>query len=194
MGDLDVLDELLTRKADLNSRDTYSQTALHDAAGSGRPDIVERLIKAGANVNAKQLKFSLPCGSGEENTPSQNTPLHFAAAKGNPETIKVLLKGGAELEATNVHGITPLMSTVDPPLYTGINEESRLANIECLVEAGANINARDKRGRTILDAAQAELSNENRFQGTDLKDVVALLKEHGAKTGEPMAKRKVRSF
>jgi ankyrin repeat protein len=194
LASVEILDELLSHKADLDRRDTYSKTVLHVAAGAGRTEIVERLIKAGAKVNARQLGFSLPCGSSSDEKPSQNTPLHYAAAKGNPETIKALLKGGAELEATNVHGITPLMSTVDPPLYTGINEKSRLANIECLVEAGANINAPDKQGRTILDAAQAELSNEDRFEGTDLKEVVALLQKHGAKTGGPAATKKVRSF
>jgi ankyrin repeat protein len=188
----EIVGLLLAHKADLGARNTYSKTALHVAA-DGQPEIAEMLIRAGADVNAPQLRFSLPCGSGEEETPSLNNPLHFAAARGNPRTIKVLIDGGAKLDARNVKGKTPLMSTVEPPLYTGINEESQLQNIETLIAAGADINARDNKGGTILDAAMADLESEKSHRDRDdkrqaLQDLIDLLKKHGAKPGAPKTK------
>jgi len=187
-GKAEIVRLLLAHKADLGVRDTYSKTALHVAAAD-QPEIAEMLIRAGADVNAPQLRFSLPCGSGKEKTPSQNTPLHFAAAAGNPRTIKAIVDGGAKLDAPNRYGQTPLMSTVIPPLYTGINEKSRLKNAEALIAAGADLNARDNKGRTILDAAMTSLNSaeDRRAERQALQGLVALLKRHGAKSGAPKA-------
>jgi ankyrin repeat protein len=177
---------LLAHKADPERRNTYSQTALHYAAEEGKPEISELLVKAGADVNALQLQFSLPCGSGEEETPAKNTPLHFAAARGNPATIKVLLDAGAKIDAVNVKGLTPLMSAIEPPLYTGINEKSRLKNMELLLSSGANVNARDANGLTVLDHAK---SAQHAVVYQVKEDVIDLLRKHGAKTGEPKGKK-----
>jgi DNA-binding SARP family transcriptional activator len=81
------------------------------------------------------------------------------------------------------------MSTVIPPLYTGINEESRLKNAEALIAAGADLNARDNKGRTILDAAMTPLKSaeDRRAERQALQGLVDLLKRHGAKSGAPKA-------
>lgn len=182
---LEIVKLLLAHKPDLTIRNTYSQTPLHYAANLGKAKIVELLIQAGADVKATTLSFSLPCGSGEEETPQLNTPLHFAAAAGNPETIKALLAGGAEIDAPNTHGITPLMSALSPPLYTGINDDTQLKNIECLLSSGANAKARDKQGQTPLDLASDSdaIGNPNspEEQKKLSQSLIALLKKHGAK-------------
>ncbi|HEY2252347.1 MAG TPA: ankyrin repeat domain-containing protein, partial [Planctomycetaceae bacterium] len=163
-----------------------------------KPEIAELLIRAGADPNARQGRFVLGCGSGEEDTPSQNTPLHFAAARGNPQTIKVLLAGGADLEARNCYGYTPLRSTVDPPLYTGIDEASQLKNVEALLAAGATIISRDDKGQTVLDAAISSLESRQLRKDSEaeqkndlerLQALVDLLKRHGAQPGEPQPKK-----
>jgi len=190
-GNVEIVKILLKHKATIERRDTYSETALHDAAGAGNAEIVKLLIGAGANVNARQLGFSLPCGSGNEEIPSQNTPLHFAAASGNPATIKALVDAGAKIDAVNLNGSTPLMSLVEEPLYTSIEEESRLKNTEALLATGANVNLRDKKGRTVLDLATDELNvqkaekNAPAGRAHGLQDFVDLLEKHGAKHGEP---------
>jgi ankyrin repeat protein len=150
---LEIIEALLAQKPDLSIRNTFSQMPLHDAAGLGKANVVKLLIRAGANVKATTLGFSLPCGSGEEERPKHNTPLHFAAAAGNPETIKALLAGGADIDAKNADGKTPLMSAVSSPIYTGINSEMQLKNIEELLLSGANIYAQDTDGKTVLDLA-----------------------------------------
>lgn len=195
-NDVEIVKILLAHKADLSRRDTYSMTPLHAAAEHGKTEIVRLLIKAGADVNAKQLKFDLPCGSGEEETPSRNTPLHFAAAMGNPATIKALLDAGAKIDAANVNGLTPLMSTIEPPLYTGINEESQFQNAETLLAAGANANVRGKEGQTALDFALAALKSAEKREtprtGTleSARALVDLLRKHGAKPGERKPREK----
>lgn len=71
-------------------QDKMDRTPLHIAAQCGRANVVDLLIKAGADVNAKAY--------------SNFTPLHFAR---DPRVIKVLADRKADLEAT-ASGITPL--------------------------------------------------------------------------------------
>ncbi|HVO97601.1 MAG TPA: ankyrin repeat domain-containing protein [Bryobacteraceae bacterium] len=61
-------------------------TALHEACGQGNFEAVEALVKAGAYVNAKDIRNA--------------TPLIFAAATdhANPKIVELLLKSGAERE------------------------------------------------------------------------------------------------
>ncbi len=188
-GNLEMLKLLLAYKPHLEARNTYSQTALHEAAASDSAEMVAALIQAGADVNALQLGFSLPCGSGEEETPSNNTPLHYAAARGNPAIIKLLVQAGAKLAARNVYGHTPLMAMVQPPLYTGLDEDARVANATALLAAGANVNARDENGKTLLDLAQAQQASGDPFRTKHLPELIALLKKHGAQSGGSKPKK-----
>ncbi len=180
-GDLELLKLLLSYKVDLTVRDTHSQTALHSAAHGGNADVAKLLIAAGADVKSLTKAFSLPCGSGEEEIPQRDTPLHFAAACGDPATIKVLLAGGAEINAVNVHGNTPLMCCFEPPIYTGINEESRLKNVQCLLDAGAKVDPENESGSTVLD-----LVPYARYEkGESKQEYIDLLTKHGAVPGQP---------
>ncbi len=77
------------------------------------------------------------------------------------------------------------MSAVTPPLYTRIAEKSQLANIKALIDAKADVNARDKNGTTVLDAAleAMPLGGDEAANRQRMKDVVELLKKSGAKPG-----------
>ena len=184
---VDVMKLLLAFSPNLNARNTYSKTALHVAARQDQAEMVSLLIKAGADVNAPQLGYSLPCGSGRENIPSNNTPLHYAAALGSPAVIKALLAGGAKLEARNREGNTPLMATVRPPQYSGL-PAPKLENIRTLIAAGADMNARDEEGQTILDLVTMERASrdaeaEKGAKREDFSELTVLLQKHGAKAG-----------
>jgi hypothetical protein len=115
-------------------------TALHFAAASYRPKMADILIKAGANVRAKNRR-------GAE-------PLH-AAAVGNPgspawdpvtqtETIVCLIEAGADPNAKNLDGATPLHRAV----------RTRCADaVRALLSHGADPTIRNKNGSTPMQLA-----------------------------------------
>jgi ankyrin repeat protein len=173
---------LLDHKADLKARDTYSRTALHDAA-AGQAEIAAALLRSGADVNAPQLGYALPCGSGEERIPSYATPLHYAAEAGDLATLKVLISAGANVNAATKRGETPLMYAALRRRSVHEPESSLPGNIELLIAAGADVNALDRKGRSVLDVIlQAHQDDDSRSK-RDLEAVSAVLQKHGAKAG-----------
>ncbi len=185
---LAIVKTLLKYNVKLDARDTYSQTALHDAAAAGQAEIVEVLLKAGADVNVPQLGYSLPCGSGDEEKPSYRTPLHFAVSAGDPATLKVLLAAGAKVNAISKTGTTPLFSAVNGWQYR-LERGDPVSCVEAMIAAGADVNARAHSGASVLDhAAKAAREDDARSQQIQ-QEIVALLKKHGAKPGVPAAKR-----
>jgi Ankyrin repeats (many copies)/Ankyrin repeat len=115
-------------------------TALHLAAASYRSKMADVLIKAGANVRAKNRR-------GVE-------PLH-AAAVGTPdsqrwdpvtqtETIACLIEAGADPNAKNMDGATPLHRAV----------RTRCADaVRTLLSHGADPTIRNKNGSTPMQLA-----------------------------------------
>lgn len=83
-GDLAAMEALLTRKYPVNRFDDLGKTPLHYAVQSGRLDVVERLIKAGANVNAHDERLL------------GDTPFADNAAKCSFEMAKRLVDAGAD--------------------------------------------------------------------------------------------------
>jgi ankyrin repeat protein len=69
------------------------QSRLHEAARSGRMDMVRKYLQTGHTVNARDPRFGL-------------TPLHYAVRNGHVEIAKLLIRGGAGLDDLSVHGIT----------------------------------------------------------------------------------------
>src|SRR6185503_12533888 len=98
--------------------------------------LVTQLIRAGANVNAKN-KFD-------------STPMSEAAITGNAKVIEALLKAGADPESPNGDGQTALMVL------------ARTSNVEAakaLLKQKANGNpAKQWRGQTALRWAPAQTS------------------------------------
>jgi ankyrin repeat protein len=94
-GDLTRVKELLASDPALVRSETFmGYTGLHLAVRSNNSNMVQFLIKAGANVNAE--------GDGE-------TPLLLAAFYGRPQIAEILLKAGADVNA-------PGFKDLDPPL------------------------------------------------------------------------------
>jgi ankyrin repeat protein len=94
---LDVVKVLLQYDADANiaSNNPFRVTPLHSACASSNYEIAEMLLRAGADVNAKQQ--------------SGVTPLHSAAHNGQTKLAKLLIDQGANVHATTENGQTPLM-------------------------------------------------------------------------------------
>jgi len=68
--------------------------SIHEAAKSGRKDVVQRWLALGNNVDEQDIKGA--------------TPLHFAAEGGHTDIIEMLLSKGANPNARNEIGNTPL--------------------------------------------------------------------------------------
>ena len=94
-GDLGAIEWNLANGAAVNGPDGKSgSTPLQRAAGAGRAEAVELLIRRGADVNAVDR--------------DRSTPLHVAAFLGHEKTVHALVQNGADVNAANTRGETPL--------------------------------------------------------------------------------------
>jgi ankyrin repeat protein len=118
---------------DVNALHFDFQTALMAAAQLRRVDFVRELLKAGADVNAKNKR--------------NWTALHFAVLWGNSEIVQLLVDAKSNVnEAEETFGLTPLMWAA---------RDGNLKTIDILVDAGANLFQKDKFGKSaILFAAE----------------------------------------
>ena len=163
-GSLDAAVALLDGGADANSGSKSGWTPLHGAAAKGDVAMTSMLIQRGADPNAVIRRFMLFHIQGD-------TPLHVAADSGNNAGVMdVLLRGGANTELRNVESRTALFSAVAPSL-----REPNVAMVRRLIDAGADLNVEDRKGRTPLIAALMQ----------DVADplVVAALLDGGADPG-----------
>ncbi len=194
----DTAKYLLSTKTNPHKWDWWGRTPLYAAVDyntvphGGRPDrpsldettslqMIEILLDAGVNPNA-QLKLFPPYRSLRMDRGADavidigTTPLLRAARSGDVEAIKLLLEHGALVDLPQVSGATPLMVAVGlgaNPIDTRgkfRSEVDALATAQVLLDAGADVNARDARGRTALHAAAAQ----------GYTDVAKFLVEHGA--------------
>ncbi|MDR3285711.1 MAG: ankyrin repeat domain-containing protein [Holosporales bacterium] len=94
-GDYKKVEELILNSENkdvlVNAKDGW--TPLHIAAARGDTEVVQVLVGAGANKEARDRNGF--------------TPLHIAAARGNTEVVQVLVDAGANEEAKNNIGWTP---------------------------------------------------------------------------------------
>ncbi|MDR0867386.1 MAG: ankyrin repeat domain-containing protein [Planctomycetota bacterium] len=99
-GSLADVQAAIVAGADVNAKfDTYDDTPLHSAAGKNpNPEIITALIKAGADVNAKDVQ--------------DGTPLHDAVLR-NPAVIAALISAGANVNDKTFEDKTPLDYAVE---------------------------------------------------------------------------------
>lgn len=142
-GDLASINLLLKHgaEAQVNRVNRYGAAPLHEAIQSGSPSTVNRLIQAGADVNAKLYL--------KEN--HWLTPLSMAIELHEIEMVKLLLQHGALLHEVNSGYDKSLNSEV---AYSALNLLVFYGHtdlIELLLdEKRLDVHARDSRGDTAL--------------------------------------------
>src|SRR5438034_6063062 len=131
-GDLSRVQQLLREGAQVNQRDSNGQAAIHHAAQSKNVLVVQALIQAGADVNAR--------------TVGNVTPLMLSLdmAFGQPDISLALIRAGADVNVTDENGDTALIIATT---------ESSSEVFQSLLDRGANPNARGLNGETALHYA-----------------------------------------
>ncbi len=114
---------LIDNGANVNTKDSWDDTLLHEAAKHCDKHLVEILIAKGADVNAKDNWG--------------NTPLHEAVSGGNKDVVELLIDNGADINAENKSSETPLHSAVDSPLHSAPDNRKNIAKL--LINKGASI-------------------------------------------------------
>jgi ankyrin repeat protein len=123
-----LFDFLIQRRARINMRNAYGETALSLAAYLGRANYVRRLIDAGAEVNF----FGWP-------------PLVYAAYNGHKEIVDTLIGKGAEVNAKTENGSTALFFA---------SRFGHLDAVKALLRHRADPTVVNDQGETALDWAQ----------------------------------------
>ena len=134
----DVIRLLLDAGADVRRRDDTQETALHVAALTDDVELVEMLLAAGADPDAREEIFN-------------ETPLHVAALWSEPASIAALAEAGADVEARARDEETPLFIAA---------KSGNGRNVSALLAAGADSDARSVTGETPILAAIAQFTDQ----------------------------------
>ena len=172
------------------------------AAYNGHDQVVQELIRAGADVNGKGY--------------NKRTALHLASRSGHSSVIKTLAEAGANPNVLDVLGMTPLMWAAEEGYANVVVELIRAGadvsvvssrewrsvaagstalhfaatwnKIECgvlLVEAGADMRTKNKNSNSPLDLASHDFQRAiQQAQSFSTKRIVAVIgeAEHGKST------------
>lgn len=172
-GNIEVVKLLLDAGADPSLQDPLIGTPLHLSAGTGRTDMVELLLDRGADINALSdrldeppiweavrrrhanvVRLLLERGADPNHVwPTGSTILHMAAGMGNVEIVRILIKAGMNMNACNNDGRTPLHLAASGFFVTRFGFQTKDV-MTLLVENGADLYHRDKKGETPLDYAR----------------------------------------
>ena len=164
---VEMVEAFLKHGADPNFSTTPDSTPLGVAAFSGSNEIVDLLLKAGADLQAvdsggqtvlstacmspgnnKTVALLLAAGANPKKADNSGaTPLHFCAMFGDAEILNTLLDAGVDVNAVDDSGLTPLM-------YSTAEGDDDIDKLKLLIKAGADLDARDERGRSALDMSK----------------------------------------
>ena len=163
-ADPEVLNYLISIKADVNARDKNGDSPIHIAVRNNDRASGEILLAYGADVftpnvsGESALKDALTRMGGRQDwvlnsnviksaDGAGNTPLHLAAEWQLTQVVAFIVEKGGDINARNANGETPLFNAVKAD-----SGETIRAMISGSAEKKADINARDFLGNSTLHA------------------------------------------
>jgi len=133
LGHIDIVKYLLENGAKLN-KVPEGEHIIHEAVRSGNPEIVDLLVRYGADINVIDSLGQ--------------TLLHESASEDEClEVTKYLVKNGVTIDALDGFHTTPLTTSA----LHGCFE-----TVKFLVSAGASLKIRDAKGRTPAEMAKSQ--------------------------------------
>ena len=160
--DIQFIKFLINSGANVNNKNAYGLTVLMTAVFfNNNVDVIKLLLENGADVNIIEHQQG-------------KTALILAAQRNtNPEVIRALLEAGANIKVASKEGktakdyamknenpsIQQLVNILDPnSLLNATQENLKLQDILSLIRIGADVNAKNKNGTTVLMIAAANTS------------------------------------
>ncbi len=156
-----MYETLMEYNANVAQKDMYGDTVLHVATLSRtKAEVLSLLVNRGAPVNERNKQGI--------------TPLSLAIEKGYPEIAQFFAENGADIHAADQDGASPLTKALDSPsidmlktivtpknillkdsagntaLHIAIMRDSPYEYIKYLVDSGADVNARNSNGDSVL--------------------------------------------
>lgn len=144
-SDVETLKLLLDRGANPKRADALGYTALMNATTFRDSQRVRLLLAAGSNPNALNIS-----GGVVRNGPlalRHLSALMLAAPFSDQETITALLRADAHVNEKDIRGMTPLMLSI-------ATDHAQPATVRQLIAAGADVQATDNNGDSVLDWAR----------------------------------------
>ena len=169
-GDVEAIDLLVAKGADVNARDGNGRTPIHVAAFASNDMALKALAAAGADMNALEgqaydvvtiaavaddpelMSLALELGNdpGLITSPYDGTALIAAAHLGHVEIVRLLIAAGAPLDHVNNLHWTAVMEAV----VLGDGGANHLMVLDALLAAGADRSLADRNGITPLKHAE----------------------------------------
>ena len=139
-GNVEILEALVNRGAEVDAKDEIGFTALMEAARDGEMGATTYLLKAGANPRQKGKPSAFSLGV-----------IHMAALSGKPEMVSLIVEAGADINLRGRDGGTALAWCI---------KENKEATAAKLLALGANPYIKNKYNYSAADMIKSSDSAE----------------------------------